>query len=252
MNTPPNNSEPELEVVDEPMAQFGLSHIMGLLTGLAFLFALAAPFLRTYKQNELLIFVAIVTIQTGVMGITVFYFMIRRKSLVQRSGKRIGIGYPGTIPGKHTPALISSLALLMIGLAQLCLAILFTSMPLATGIPFYLVQQIQLGSFAGAFLMQLSWGRPIGTVEFFENGAVQSSFHMIPWQDVVLRPSAFQEDRVVMVYKVRTQLKTIDAKGLPHFHGQITKFTSTLQILEPIRSYLLDHYGEKPATEATA
>lgn len=232
MTTEPLN-EPELEDVDEKPRQFGLIHLMGLMSGLAFLCALAAPLYRMMEPGKQLQFLIAMVMQLIIASATALFFSYRRSETLKQAGKRIGIGYPGKLPGKYGPMIIGSLGLLAFALVQLGIALFVTSAPDASTQPLFLVQQVQLSFFAGTAMMQLVWGRSPGTTEFFENGVVIGSFSLISWEKITLRPSQFDESRIVMVRREKMQS-----------NHQVFSHTSTLLVLEPTRSHLLARYGE--------
>ncbi|MBI1247405.1 hypothetical protein GC197_06105 [bacterium] len=245
MSDSPSTDYFPMEEVKERTIQFNIVHIMAAMTGIAFLLALLAPAFRMLGSQHQWTFLFFFTVQLAILALTVLIFSFRRKLLIKAMGDRIGIGYPGSIPGKYGPIVLSTLSVVMISVAQLAFTLVFSLSPAALEtLPFLIVQQVQLPIFAGAIGMNMFWGRTPGVTEFFEKGVLIGSFHKIPWGRVVLRPSKFSPDRIVMVYIVVDESTYFEAANrIP------IKYTKTLQVLEPTRSYLLDRYGETPEAD---
>ena len=220
--------------------QFQLIHLLWVMTAVAFFCALAAPLIRAIEPGQHLTFLGLFVVQLAITGATVGYYSVRRVQVIRSIGKRIGIGYPGTIPGKHWPKIISGVTLLAFALFQLTLSVVLTvampkeAAPIALA-PFY----AQLAFFTGSTLTQLFWGRSLGATEFFEKGIVHGAFQLIQWETVTVRKSQFMEDRIVIT--VKPELIYID--GMP---TQMATWTTSLQVPDDLRDYLVQRYPEGP------
>lgn len=232
--------EVELKDVDEKPQQFRLIHLMALMSGVAFVCALAAPLYRLMEPGRQTQFVIAMVAQLLIAAGTAVFYSYRRAAVLKLTGKQIGIGYSGKLPGKYGPMILSSFGLLTFAMIQLGIAVVVVTAPADGMHAMYFVQQIQLSFFAGSSLMQIVWGRSPGTTEFFENGAVIGIFYFVPWDHITLRPSQFDENRIVMVNHSKQQSS-----------NQVFSFTSTLVVMEPTRSQLLARYGEKAESKRT-
>ncbi|RCS41191.1 hypothetical protein DTL42_21715 [Bremerella cremea] len=220
-------TEIELETVDERPQQFRLLDMMIGMTIVAIVCALMAPLFRMMvAENRLPVFI-IFLVQAMVTAGAIFYASSRRQKMLVDAGKRIGLGYNGRLPGKFWPQVVNFGAMAFLAVMQFGLT-LFLAMD---SFPWFLMaQQIQLGIYSGMMLSQFRWGRTPGTTEFFEQGVVLGGFHLVPWSYVVLRPSKMAEDRLVMVMKSQS--------------NSIGGTTSTIQVSDSLRDYLLTHHGE--------
>lgn len=220
--------------------QFQLLHLLWVMTAIAFFCALAAPLIRAIEPGRHLVFLGMFVMQVAITGATIGYYSVRRVEIIKYLGKRIGIGYPGAIPGKHWPKIVSGTTLLAFALLQLTVAVLVTfsisgeAAPIAMA-PFY----GQLAFFSGSTVTQLFWGRSLGATEFFEKGIVRGAFQMIHWNDITIRKSQFSEDRIVMMIKPHTIL----SKGSPQIVGA---WTTSLQVPHELREFLLGRFPEGP------
>lgn len=219
--------EIELETVDEKPHQFRLFDLMVGMTIVAIVCAVLAPLFRMMVAENRLPVLIIFLVQAMVMAGTIFHASSRRQRMLLGAGKRIGLGYNGKLPGKFLPQAISLGMMVVFSVMQFVVTLFLTM----DDFPWYLMlQQIQLGIYGGTMLSQFRWGRTPGTTEFFEQGVVPASFHLVPWSNVVLRPSQMAEDRLVMVMKAQP--------------NSIMGTTSTVQVDEKLRAYLLAHHGE--------
>ncbi len=210
------------------------------MTAIAFFCALAAPLMRVIEPGRHLTFLGLFVMQLVITGATVGYYSVRRVQVIKYIGKRIGVGYPGAIPGKHWPIIVSGVSLLMFALLQLTLAVVMTLAMPGDGAPIALAPIYgQLAFFTGSTLTQLFWGRSLGATEFFEKGIVRGAFQMIQWEDITVRKSQFMEDRIVITIKPHT----IVYQGTPHLTGA---WTTSLQVPDDLRDYLLERYPEGP------
>ncbi len=228
------SSESNIEQPEERPQQFRLIHLMTLMSGLAFFSAMAAPLYRAMDTGRQFQFILELLLQLLIAGGTAFFFSYRRSQLLKKSGQPIGIGYPGNVPGKYGPIILSSVAILCLAAIQLAMAWFLTMSSDSSTRPMFLIQQVQLSFFAGAMMMQLVWGRSIGTTEFFENGVAAGSFELVPWERITLRPSQFDENRIVMVNQ-----------GVARPNYRVGAITTTLLVLEPTRSMLLSRYEKQ-------
>ncbi|WP_105350563.1 hypothetical protein [Blastopirellula marina] len=207
---------------------------------MAFFCALAAPLMRAIEPGRHLTFLGLFVMQLAITGATVGFYSVRRVQVIRSIGKRIGIGYPGTIPGKHWPKIVSGVTLLAFALFQLTLAVVMTVAIPNEAAPIALAPVYgQLAFFTGSTLTQLFWGRSLGATEFFEKGIVRGAFQMIHWEDITVRKSQFMEDRIVIMIKPYS----IVSPGMPHLNGN---WTTSLQVPDDLRDYLLERYPEGP------
>lgn len=210
------------------------------MTAVAFFCALAAPLMRAIEPGRHLTFLGLFVMQLAITGATVGFYSVRRVQVIRSIGKRIGIGYPGTIPGKHFPKIVSGVTLLAFALFQLTLAVVMTVAMPGEAAPIALAPIYgQLAFFTGSTLTQLFWGRSLGATEFFEKGIVRGAFQMIHWEDITVRKSQFMEDRIVIMIKPYS----IVSPGRPHLNGN---WTTSLQVPDDLRDYLLKRYPEGP------
>lgn len=213
--------------------QFQLMHLLWAITGVAFFCAVAAPLIRAIEPGQHFMFLGLFVMQLLVTGAMVGYNSVRRLQVIRFAGKRFGVGYPGTIPGRHGPKILASVTLLVIALVQLVIAVLVTISLQEGAPPVAFVFFFQLAIFFGSSITQLMWGRSPGATEFFEKAIVRGGVHMIQWYDVTVRPSRYEEDRVVVIVRGNEAMGTR---------------TFSLQVTPPLRDYLLERFpeGESP------
>ncbi len=230
-------TEPQLELVEERPQQFGLFHLMGLMTVLAFAFALLAPLFRALSGRQVTYLLIILAIEVAVViGSYVFSSTARRK-LLSKSGRRIGQSNLGKTKTRFFGRLATVSAFFLLAIVQVGLAImLITYTP--DKFPWeMLISQIQLGFFASNALMQLRSKRDLGAIEFFENGVSLTPNFLTPWEQIIVRPSKLY-DHAVNVHILPLQ---------KHF-GQSMM---TVFVAEDLKQYLLKHHGDESAAAPT-
>lgn len=228
------NSEPmpppTLETLDERPQQFGLSQLMIGVTLVAVICAILAPLWQMMTPGNRIIVVAMFVMQGVVVGSFYFIFTSQRSRYLRVAGRRIGVGYNGQIPGKRWPMMVPLAVMCFFGMLQLAIAI-WGAISFSETISWtYVLQQAQTGVFGGFFLAQLSRGGTFASTEFFENGVMVAGNGFTPWERIQLRPSQLSEDRLVMITRA----------GKTHFGST----TATIFVDQPLREYLLAHYGQ--------
>ena len=224
-------AEPELELLDERPQQFGLFHLMGLITVLGFAFALLAPLFRALSGHQALYVLIILAIELAVVCGSYVYSSTRRKTLLSQSGRRIGQSNLGKSKTRLSGRLVTALGCLLLAILQLVVSIMLIQVS-PDGFPWEMLgSQVQLAFFASNSLMQLRSNRDFGAIEFFENGISLDSFHLVPWTQIIIRPSKLYDHGInVLIQPVKK-----------HF-GQTT---NTIFVSDELKQYLLKHHGEE-------
>lgn len=228
--------ELELELLDERPQQFGLIHLMGLMTVLAFASALLAPLFRMMSGRQVTYIALILLIQVVIIGGSYGLTSYRRKKLLSVSGRRVGQSNFGMAKSRALGRLATVCGSLVFAILQLSLVILFIYWMPDDHFPWsMLIVQAQAGHFATHAIMQLRWDRDYGAIEFFENGMADAAMQFTPWERIVVRPSKLYEHGV-----------NLHIKPMAKYGGatMITIFVS-----DPLKQYLLKHHGDRPRDE---
>lgn len=229
---PASESELELEIVDERPQQFGLIHLMGLMTVLAFASALLAPLFRILSGRQVTYIALILVIEVFVVGGSYYLASYRRNKLLSVSGRRVGQSNFGMAKSRAFGRLATVCGLLVWAILQLTIVIVFVGWAPNDHFPWsMLIIQAQAGHFATNALMQLRWDRDYGAIEFFENGMADATMQFTPWERIVVRPSKLYEHGVNLHIKP-------DSK-----YGGATMMT--IFVSDPLKQYLLKHHGEE-------
>ncbi|PQO29123.1 hypothetical protein C5Y96_15325 [Blastopirellula marina] len=241
MSTDPA-SEPELELelelLDERPQQFGLIHLMGLMTVLAFAFALLAPLFRILSGRQVTYIALILVIELFVVGGSYYLASYRRNKLLSVSGRRVGQSNFGMAKSRAFGRLATVCGLLVFAFLQLALVILVICWMPDDHFPWsMLIVQFQMGHFATNAIMQLRWDRDYGAIEFFENGMADATMQFTPWERIVVRPSKLYEHGV-----------NLHIKPAAKYGGAMMM---TIFVSDPLKQYLLKHHGDlSPEKEA--
>ena len=231
-------AEPQLEILDERPRQFGLIHMMGLMTVLALAFALLAPLFRAMSGRQALYVLTIVLIQIAIVVGSYLWASAKRENLLSIAGRRVGQSNFGMAKSRAFGRFATACGFLFFAILQLALVILLLSWTPDGSFPWYLfISQFQMGLFASHALMQLRSGRDFGAIEFFEHGMADATQQFTPWERIVVRPSKLYEHGVNLHIKPTSQ------------YGGATM--TTVFVSDPLRQYLLQHHGEEPAAAST-
>ncbi|QDU74481.1 hypothetical protein Pan97_14890 [Bremerella volcania] len=224
-------SEPELELLDERPQQFGLIHLMGLMTVLALAFALLAPLFRAMSGRQAIYVLLILLIEAAIVAGSYVYTSSRRQKLLAAAGRRVGQSNFGMAKSRAFGRLATVCGLLFVAIGQVCFTIMAIWMSYDHFPWMLLVSQFQLGVFASNAMMQLRWDRDFGAIEFFENGIADATHQFTPWERIVVRPSKLYEHGVNL--HVQSAIK----------HGGATMMT--IFVSDELKQYLLKHHGEE-------
>lgn len=220
----------ELITDSEPLSQFRLIDVFGLVTFVAVFFATLTPLLRLIDLENLTLMVTPaallhVTIHFAAVTLAIVYAVYRRKRLEKQAGRRFGVAFCLPTKSASSPRMKSMLTLM--GL------ICFQVGSIAThfyrqDISILTLHTAQLALIYGGVVVNLLLKAYPGTVEFFESGiAVRQTFH--PWTDIQLHKSTQSDDRIRLL---------IDRKlaGLP-------------QVSKELESAIRDHHAKAPSNQ---
>jgi len=224
-------TEPELELLDERPRQFGLIHLMTLLTVLALAFALLAPLVRSMSSHQAVSVVAILAIEVVVFAGSYFHLSLRRERLLAKAGRRVGQSHFGMAKSRAFGRFATAIGFFFFAIVQVAVSITMIMMANDTFPWFMVISQVQLGIFAGYALMQLRSGRDVGAIEFFEHGIADATQLFTPWDQVVVRPSTLYPHGVNL--HIRHTIK----------QGGATM--STVFVSDELKQYLLKHHGDE-------
>lgn len=225
-------NDPQLEIVDERPQQFGLIHLMGLLTVLAFAFALLAPLFRMLSGPQATSVLIILLIQLPVVVGSYVLASYRRAKLLSVAGLRVGQSNFGMAKSRRFGQLATAIGFLFFAILQVVLIVVVTGWMSNGHFPWeLLVCQFQTGLFASQAVVQLRSGRDFGTIEFFENGMADAAQQFTPWDRVIVRPSKLYEHGV-----------NLHIQPVTKHAGQTM---TTIFVSDPLKQYLLKHHGEE-------
>jgi hypothetical protein len=199
--------------------QFRIIDLFAVVTLAALLLAMAAPFVRAMTPASRKRLLVVVTCQLAVTAATMTYLAIRRAKLLQKSGRRIGIGYSGAIKWRHWPLFKSIAFMLFLAAAQLALALMYALLSTDDGQPpSFVIFQLQLGFSTGIALSRFKWGVYPSAVEFFDNGMSFGGTNFIGWDRSEVRTSQYLSDRVVIVMRqakgsIAGETRTVQVPG---------------------------------------
>lgn len=175
--------------------------------------AMVAPFLREMQTENRNTLFGVAIFQLVVTAGAIAFAVNQRKKLLEKSGRRIGIAYCGEIRWRLWPVIKSSIYMILLATAQLCLALVF-----ATGLigdvrnPVVLMNQLQLGCIAGFAFARYLWRVYPNSMEFFDNGISLHGMTFIPWAQIDLRSSKYSADRIVVVLRPAVTSVVADTK----------------------------------------
>lgn len=225
-----SDPELELELLDEHPQQFGLFHLMGLITVLGFAFALLAPLFRALSGHQALYVLIILAIEVAVVGGSYLSSSSRRKALLSKSGRRLGQSNFGKAKTRFSGRMMTALGCLLLASLQLVVSIMLIKVSPERFPWEMLISQVQLAFFASNSMMQLRSNRDFGAIEFFENGISLDAFQFIPWTQVIIRPSKLYEHGIkVLILPV---------------HQYFGRTTNTIFVSDELKQYLLKHHGD--------
>lgn len=238
MSTDPlSEPDQQLELTDERPQQFGLFHLMGLITALGFAFALLAPLFRAMSGLQALYVLVILGIEIAVVGGSYWYSSSLRQALLSQSGRRIGQSNLGRSQTRFSGRLTTALGCLFLAIVQVVISIMIIQFSPGRFPWEMLGSQVQLAFFASNSLMQLRTNRDFGAIEFFENGISLSANQFLPWKQVIVRPCKRYKHGIKLIL-------------LP-IQQNFGRSTNTIFVSEPLKQYLLKHHGDlSPEIEA--
>lgn len=181
--------QPEFEIPDERLQQFGLIHLIGLTTLFALVSALLAPLLRATEGSQVFDVLLVVCLEGVVVCSTFVLSTWQREKVLAVAGRRIGQSNMGRERTRSFGQCMTAGAFLFLAVLQLGFAIASFLSP-SSGVPWILLfSQIVLGFCGTKAFLQMLWGRDLGSVEFFENGIVKSASRFTPWEKLTVRPN---------------------------------------------------------------
>lgn len=221
----------ELELLDQRPQQFGLIHLMGLMTVLALAFALLTPLFRATSgvQNILALVVLMVPI-LFIAGPCVIS-AVRRHQILAVAGRRVGKNKIATANSRKTWQAAEAIALLILSITLVAFELWAICFFVDSFPTVMIISQALVGWFASQALMQLRWNRDFGTIEFFENGMVMASFYLIPWEKLTVRQCKLSEQ------SVNIHFPTEDKYG--------GSAMLTVAVSDELKHYLMKHHGEE-------
>jgi hypothetical protein len=226
----------QADTVPRDPRQFSIVDLIALMTLAALASALAAPFIRALSPDYRNKLFASTIIQLIVMAATIATNAKTRKQVLGQAGEKIGNGYLGALRWSRLTCVLGMLAF---GAAQLALAFFILEKPHRTGfVPPLLAHHIQLAYFSAWALSRFRWGAYPNMVEIFQNGLVFSGTRFVNWTQAEPRPSAFQSDRVTIVFRHSPQSAAGEIK--------------TVQVSDALRDWILtkDTGEESPVTNS--
>ena len=226
-----SDPELELELLDERPQQFGLFHLMGLMTVLALAFALLAPLFRAMSGRQAIYILTILLIEVVIVAGSYVHTSSRRQKLLAVAGRRVGQSNFGMAKSRAFGRLATVFGLLFIAILQVGFTIVAIWMSYDHFPWMLIVNQIQLGFFASNAVMQLRFDRDFGAIEFFENGISDAAQQYTPWERINVRPSKLYE------HGVNLHIQPVNN------YGGATM--TTIFVSDPLKQYLLKHHGEE-------
>ncbi len=221
--------------------QFRLIDVFALVTLAAILCAMAAPFVRTMAEGNLTRLVVVVLLQALAAAASIAFLAAGRRALLAKSGRRIGVGYSGSMRWRHGPVFASILRMLLFGGWQLVFAVVFVFLPSrhTSGQPepagatlTYVLVQLELGGFAGYALLCYLWRVYPKSIEFFENGIAKGGLQFTPWSKMKVRPSQSSSDQIIIVHTYSNE--------------RAATWLWFVQVPESLREWLLAAHAEGP------
>ncbi len=181
--------------------QIRLLDLFALMTLVALVSAMAAPFLRGFDseyRNRLLL---VIGLQLLIVVGTIVHYARKRKKLLEQSGPKIGAAFCGQWGWRYWPVTKSLLLILLLVFVQIFVAMTTADDLLQYGllIPLY---NIQLSWFMGYAFSLYRWRVYPNSVEFFENGISQKGTSLIRWECVEVRRSSSFSDKMVLVLRM--------------------------------------------------
>lgn len=228
-------AEPELELLDERPAQFGLIHLMGLTGGVSLATALLVPGIRALPVD--LVAIMLVVLLGGLLFVIGHWMNSakQRNSVLAIAGRR----FSDRNEDKRSPQ-TTRREILAVGVDVLLPQIGVGSLVYLLGrsdvwhndIYWIIVFcEIQVVYFVAHRSVLRRWSLSDDHVEFFENGVVAQSFQFSPWERVVVRPSQLYNDRI-----------NLHIESATRYAGPTLK---TVFVSPEMKQYLLKHHGEK-------
>ena len=187
--------------------QFSIAELFWVSVAVAVVLAIVTPFLRGLPKEVLNTAVLVAAIQSTVfVGMTGFT-SIRRKRMLEASGKRIVLGSSSESPFVKWAVFFSYFSIFLTVGMQLYVSAgtvwalsgekaVFTTV---AKILIVLSQSMVPMMFLAHSIRFLRWRLRSDAVEFFENGVAVFDL-LTPWGKVELRPSQFHQNRVMVYY----------------------------------------------------
>lgn len=180
--------------------QFSLSDMFAMVTLAALMFAMAAPLLREMQPESTPRLLAVAGVQLLIVAGAILLATSKRRKLLERSGRRIGVAYCGEARWRHWPLAKSWLAMIALAAIQLFLALMYATDP-DDHLLSFLMFRLQLGCFAGFAFSRYLWRAYPSMLEFFDNGVSIGGITFFPWAQVDVRDSRLFDDRIVVVLR---------------------------------------------------
>lgn len=189
--------------------QFSIAELFWVSISVAFLLAIAAPFLRQLSPAMLSTVVLALAIQSIAILLLAGAVSHRRKRMLEISGKRIAIGSSSESPSQKW-ALFWSVACVVFTIAlqfYISIGLVWALSGEKESVPSIVADFVMVlsQSFGPIIVLRqsirfLRWRIRSDAVEFFEKGvAIFDS--LSPWSKVELRRSQFHANRVMVYYK---------------------------------------------------
>lgn len=219
------------EKIGDPL-QLRLIDFFAMTTLFALLVALFTPLARQIRTEQRWPLLAVLLGQAILISLVMLIEAKRRRSLLNGSGRRIGIGFAGEMEWRHWPLFLSAMAMMLIAALQVLFAVAVSRQPgIALLSPGFFLQQLQLGWLFGVACSRYLWRVFPNSMEFFENGIAERGTTLIPWERISVRDSKFFRDRIVVV--IRTTPGALDGD------------TTVVQVSDSLRSQITTLFGQR-------
>ena len=183
----------ELLTEDKRAQQFTLFDIFAAMTLAAILLAMFVPWIRWMKPDQRMRLLIPMGLQFFMLVGAAALAIHRRRTLVEKGGRRFGIAFFGTAKWSGWLPIKSILLMVLLAVLQIFIAIGMSFTPEHSMVT--LINSAQLAFVLAHFGVNFLWRVYPTTLEFFESG-VASSGQLFPWSDVEVRDSQFFADRI--------------------------------------------------------
>ncbi|PQO29124.1 hypothetical protein C5Y96_15330 [Blastopirellula marina] len=225
-----DETELELELLDQRPPQFGLMHLMGLMTALALATALLVPIFRTLPAYLTAIILIVLLIELCAVIGDWFIGTTRRQGVLALAGRQISLS--GDDDPQAKPTSIGKMIVIGVEvlLAQIGIGIVAYSLGGNDVYWLVIVCQIQIALYVANQLIRQRWSIHDENAEFFENGIILGSFQFTPWERISVRPCRLYPDRVNLHIQSATK--------------HVGPTLKTIPVSDSMKRYLLNQYGE--------